>query len=121
MAPSQKRQVILSGWSVIKVRTHRSSDLLPICDIPCLSAALLVVMLPSGPWDPRTELLGRGQGGAVLLRHSLENVRLQDLWTAPFDVHPWTRAPQTGTWDSVNHSFNQQMFIEQLLGTHLVR
>lgn len=117
MAPSQKRQVILSGWSVIKVRTHRSSDLLPICDIPCLSAALLVVMLPSGPWDPRTELLGRGQGGAVLLRHSLENVRLQD----PFDVHPWTRAPQTGTWDSVNHSFNQQMFIEQLLGTHLVR
>lgn len=99
-----------------------SSDSFLVHGLPCLSAVLSAVMLPSGPWDPRTELLGRGQGGAVLLRHTLENVRLQDLWTAPFesDVHPLPRAPQTGTWDPVNRSFNQQMFIEQLLGTHLV-
>ena len=68
VAPSQKRQVIVSGWSAIKVRAHKSSDVFPVRDLLCLSAALLVVMLPSGPWDPRTELLGRGQGGAVLLR-----------------------------------------------------
>ena len=102
--------------------SHMSSDSFLVHGLPCLSAVLSAVMLPSGPWDPRTELLGRGQGGAVLLRHTLENVRLQDLWTAPFesDVHPLPRAPQTGTWDPVNRSFNQQMFIEQLLGTHLV-
>lgn len=93
--------------------SHTSSDSFLVRGLPCLSAVLLVVMLPSGPWGPRTELLGRPQGEALLLRHTLENVRLQDLWTAPFesDVHPWPRAPQTGAWDSVNRSFNQQMFI----------
>ena len=43
--------------------SHMSSDSFLVRGLPCLSAVLSAVMLPSGPWDPRTELLGRGQGG----------------------------------------------------------